>query len=95
MYYTSGSGRIELQITKKQAGIGSHSGQCDNDIAYLRTLPAIKRQLAKLDPDTLKKELSEYGAWDDEQLNDHDENLTRILWIACGDIQEEMYSKKH
>lgn len=93
MYYTSGSGRIELQITKKQAEIGSHSGSCDNDIAYLRTLPAIKRQLAKLDAETLKNELAEYGAWDDNDLANYDENLTRILWIACGDIQEEIYSK--
>jgi len=88
MWYTSGSGRIELQLTKEQAQIGSHSGQCDNDIAYLRTLPAIKRQLNKLDADTLAKELDEYGCWNDEQLKNHDENLTRILWIACGDILE-------
>lgn len=93
MYYTSGSGRIELQITKKQAEIGSHSGQCDNDIAYLRTLPAIKRQLNKLDAEALSKELSEYGAWDENELQNHDENLTRILWIACGDILEEIYEK--
>lgn len=31
-----------------------------------------------------------YGAWDEEQLKDHDENLTRILWLACGDILEEL-----
>ena len=27
MWYTSGSGRIELQLTKQQAATGSHSGQ--------------------------------------------------------------------
>lgn len=92
MYYTSGSGRIELQITKAQAEKGSHSGSCDNDIAELRQIPAIKRQLAKLDADTLKNELSEYGAWDDNDLENHDENLTRILWIACGDISEQIHT---
>jgi len=93
MWYTSGSGRIELQLTKSQAQTGSHQGQCDNDIAYLRTLPAIKKQLDKLDAETLRNELDEYGAWDDEQLANHDENLTRILWIACGDILEEIHVK--
>ena len=88
MWYTSGSGLIELQLTKQQAATGSHSGSCDNDIAYLRQLPAIKRQLAKLEPETLAKELKEYGAWDEIELQDHDQNLTRILWIACGDIAE-------
>lgn len=86
MWYTSGSGRIELQLTKQQAATGSHQGQCDNDIAYLRQLPTIKRQLNKLDAGVLANELSEYGAWDDEELKNHEENLNRILWIACGDI---------
>lgn len=94
MYYTSGSGRIELQITKQQAETGSHPGKCDDDIKYLRTLPVIKRQLNKIDKNVLKKELGEYGAWDDEQLNDHEENLNRILWIACGDISEHIYEKQ-
>ena len=90
MYFSTGSGRIELQITKKQAGIGSHAGKCDNDVAYLRTLPTIKRQLAKIDAALLKDELSEYGAWDEIELSNHDENLARILWIACGDILENV-----
>ena len=93
MFYTSGSGRIELNLTKKQANIGSHSGQCDNDIAYLRTLPNIKRQLNKIDKETLKNELKEFGAWDEIELDNHDENLTRILWIACGDIVENIHTK--
>ena len=88
MYYISGSGKIELRLTKQQAATGGHQGQCDNDIAYLRQLPAIKRQLNKIDADVLKEELKEYGCWDNEELSNHDKNLSRILWIACGDILE-------
>lgn len=80
---------IVLNITKKEAHIGAHQGRCDDDIGYLRTIPRIRRQLAKIDPETLKRELKEYGAWDDKELSDHDENLNRILWIACGDIVEQ------
>lgn len=86
MYWTSSSGRIELNITKAQAGIGSHPGQCDADISRLRAVPSIRRQLNKIDPTELAKELSEYGAWDEQELVDHDQNLSRLLWIACGDI---------
>lgn len=26
-----------------------------------------------------------YGAWDDDELADHDENLTRLVWLTgCG-----------
>ena len=78
----------ELQLTKTHAVIGSHPGPCDADVAYLRTLPAIRRTLNRLDPESVRKELKDYGAWDETELANHDENLTRLLWIACGDIQE-------
>ena len=81
----------EIELTKKQAEKGSHSGQCDNDIAELKQVPKIKKQLAVIDAIQLKNELKEYGAWDDEDLKDHEENLTRILWLACSNIVEEMY----
>jgi len=87
MYWTSSSGRIELNITKKQAAIGSHQGQCDDDVKYLSELLAIKRQLSKIQKDILIKELKEYGAWEDDELQDHEQNLQRILWLACGDIE--------
>lgn len=86
MWYSSSSGRIELQITKKQAATGYHSGACDLDVEELSRHPAIARQLRKIDPQTLIEELREYGAWDDEELSDHEQNLQRILWLACGDI---------
>lgn len=89
MWFSSSSGRIELQITLSQASSASHPGQCDNDVMALSKAPKIARQLAKIDPQTLRDELREYGAWDDDELADHEQNLQRILWIACGDIVDE------
>lgn len=88
MMWFSGNYGIELNITLNEAHIGAHPGQCDDDIAYLRTVPRIRRQLAKIIPENLRRELKEYGAWDDDELADHDANLSRILWIACGYIVE-------
>lgn len=82
--------RFTIQVTKKQALQGSHVGACDEDIKYLRTLPKIRRQLNRLDPEKLKAELREYGAWDETELSNHDKNLSRILWLACGDIRDEI-----
>lgn len=89
MWFISSNGKIELNITKTQAMKGSHSGACDADIAELRNLPAIRRQLAKIKPEVLREELIDYG-WNDDELEDHDANLSRILWVACGDIVEAL-----
>lgn len=86
MYWTTGSGRIELNITKTNAAIGSHQGQCDDDVKMLMQLPSIKKQLNKIPADLLASELQEYGAWHADELSNHEENKMRILWIACGDI---------
>jgi hypothetical protein len=88
MYWTEPLGRIELKITKKQAESCSHPGPCDLDVEALMKTPSIARQLKKLDPVIVSAVLKEYGAWNDLELSDHNENLTRLLWVACCDISE-------
>jgi hypothetical protein len=85
-YFSTSSGRIELEIEIDDARCGSHQGRCDDDIADLRRVPYIAAQLDKFDADLLASELREWGAWDCGELADHDANLDRILWLACGDI---------
>lgn len=88
-YWTESLGRIELRITYAQAAGCSHPGPCDDDVAELRQVPAVRRQLAKLDPARVRDCLREYGAWDAAELADHDVNLTRLLWVACCDLTEQ------
>jgi len=78
----------DLKLTRVDAESCNHSGPCDDDVAILMEKPYVKRQLNMLDPDRLKRELSEYGAWDDNELSDHNDNLTRWVWISAGDIAE-------
>jgi hypothetical protein len=33
--------------------------------------------------------LHEYGSWSDEELQDHEQNKIRALWLACCDINDE------
>jgi len=94
MWFTSGSGRIELKMTMAQAQGASHQGQCDDDVKALSQVPAIARQLRKIAPETLRNELREYGAWDAGELADHEQNLQRLLWLAAGDIVEESRARK-
>lgn len=88
MYFCTSSGRIDLEMTKEQAESASHSGQCDDDVMALSKEPGIASQLEKIDPAELAGELKEYGAWDETELADHDQNLQRLVWIAAGDIAD-------
>ena len=96
MWYTSSNGRIELKMTLAQAQSASHPGPCDADVAALVKARNISWQLSALDPAVVREELDEYGAWDEEELADHNQNLRRLVWLAANDITEEACSNgKH
>lgn len=44
-----------------------------------------------IDQDQLSRILSEFGAWDDDELSDYSENEKRALWIACHDEIERIF----
>lgn len=76
-------------MTARQAESASHQGRCDDDVAFLLTMPAIRRQLDRIGPEAIRAELKEYGAWDQNELADDVQNRARIVWIAAGNICEE------
>lgn len=88
-YFCTSSGRIELNITTDHAHTGHHAGACDADIDYLLTVDYIRAQLDVIPPALLAEELREYGAWNADELSDHEQNKARILWLACGDITDQ------
>lgn len=89
MWWTTGSGRIELQMTKAQAASVSQPGKDAHlDVCALLRDKKIRRQVDRLDRDLVKAELREYGAWDDADMIDHEANLQRLVWLAGCDITE-------
>jgi len=85
--------RFSITMTKRQAESVSHMGQCDADVNILLTIPAIKRQLKKISDSDLIAELKETGAWSTKELQDRQANEQRIIWIAGGNIIDELYSR--
>ena len=79
--------RFEIRMTLEQAKSVSHQGDCYEDAKYL--VNKLRAQLNKIPPEKIAEELKEYGAWDEVELSNHEENLIRIVWIAGGDIIEE------
>ena len=78
-----------IKMTRAQAQSATHPGPCDDDVKALTATPAIRRQLDKIDPEALRKELKQHGAWSTEELADHEQNKQRIVWIAAGDICDQ------
>lgn len=89
MYISFGSGHCEINIKYDDAANCSHSGSCDHDVRYLAGERYIKKQTDKIDPALLRRELKEYGAWNEIELLDHRQNIMRMLWIFCNDIMEQ------
>jgi len=94
LWWSESSGRIELQMTLEDAESVSHQGRCDDDVSTLRKVPYMAKQLDDLKPETVRACLKEYGAWDADELADHEANLDRIVWLAGCDIREEQVERR-
>ena len=88
-WYTSSSGRIEFQMTLEQARSVSHPGPCDKDVELLSEQEDIKAITDNFDRDILKGDVREiFVDATEEELDNHEINIQRLLWIAGGDIAE-------
>lgn len=83
--------RFELELTEKQALSVSAGGQ-DATPAVELVLhdPKVTTQLDAIGIADIRDELYEYGTWDDDELTDDAANRERIVWIAGGNIRDEM-----
>lgn len=78
----------DLRITRKDAAFCSQSGNMEANCKQIMQKAYIKKQLDGLNPENLAKELKEYGEWDSDELQNHEENILRWFWLSCCDISE-------
>lgn len=88
LWWSSGSGEIELEITASQVRSVAISGRNDEVVAALMQQPEIAEQLNALDPALIAKTLKDYGAWSPEELCSAEDNRARLIWVACWDLRE-------
>lgn len=55
----------------------------DESVEYVR-----QRYVIRGDVEDCRAYLKGYGAWDDEQLADHEANLDRLVWLTGGALRE-------
>jgi hypothetical protein len=89
LYWASGNG-LEFRIPGEAILDIAQSGR--NDEAVAAWVDAVRDQAERDNfpngptPDSIRRELAEYGAWDDEELADDEQNWHRLLWIAAWDV---------
>jgi hypothetical protein len=75
----------DLPLAVGVALTGCYTPGCDalEDVqAFLSTVTVT------CDPDTAKAMLRPYGAWDEEELEDHTTNLEKLVWLIGCDLAE-------
>ncbi len=82
--------RFVIELTRADAESASHRGQCDGDVDALLRVDYVAKQLDSIAATDITAELKEYGAWNEDELSDELDNRQRILWIAAGNIKEEL-----
>lgn len=67
-----------------------------NDAAVEYWAPRIRRYPFGSDycwaptPESVRKELSEYGAWSDDELANDSKNWERLVWLMAWDICDDL-----
>jgi hypothetical protein len=84
--------RFELNIPLTFVNSCTQPGQdASDDVDLALKDQSIDDQLGLIDPDLIREELKEYGAWDEEELSDDYENMQRIVWIAACNAKDELF----
>ena len=80
------SGEIEIPLTGEQ--IKSICTQGDNEVAVnaVSNDAKVKEWLGKYSDEQVKCALEEYGNWNEEELNNPETNLSRLVWMLAWDV---------
>lgn len=84
--------RFELNLPLAIVVACSQPGQnASSDVEQALRNIKLLHQLDQMDMEDIREELAEYGAWDEEQLADDEENLRRLVWVAAGQLRDELF----
>lgn len=86
---------FDFQVKGSIVALCSQSGNMEDNIRQSLEDEELKEELSKLDPDKIRIELKECGTWDEEELKDNEANISRLLWVACGNISENVYTGEY
>jgi len=74
----------EVKLPKKFIDSIPRQGRADDAVKDIQTIYNVE-----CDKDELIKYLKSTGGWSLDELQDHDDNIDRLIWISCLDCQEQ------
>lgn len=81
--FTASADELDPELLDALRDCGA-PGDAEEAVKYVRRTFEITGN-----PHDCRAYLRGYGAWDDEQLADHDSNLDRLVWLAGCDLREQ------
>lgn len=77
--------RFEIQLPLQCIEDCSGPGSKDEIVGHWA-----KKLSIKIDPDLIRAEVKEYGTWNQEELQDNEQNIHRLIWIAACNAKDEI-----
>jgi hypothetical protein len=81
--YSAHAGDLDPELADDLRDCGA-SGDASGAVDYV-----LRRYTVTGDPSDCAAYLRRFGAWDDDELTDHAENLRRLVWLAGCDLREQ------
>ena len=81
-------GRNEIFLSQGVIDSVCHSGDNEPAVMGVMSTPEMQKELAKVNHDHLVQWLKELGAWEDNEFQDKQTNLMRLVWLAAWDCYE-------
>jgi len=84
--YWTGFNIVDFDLPENAVIDCHHQGACDEDVAYWQ-----KKLDLQLDREDMIKELKEYGAWEEKELQalDNSSLEEKLIWLGAGNIQDQ------
>ena len=91
-WWSSSCGRIEFQLKQSTVDAICHSGSNDDSVEHESNEDYLKDIFAGIDPMILREVIGEMIAdITESELDDHESNLERMLWMASWDIFDGLF----
>lgn len=75
---------LDPQLLADLLDCGAPGQPADEAVAYV-----ISTWTVEGNPEACRAMLRPCGAWDDEEMTDHDENLRRLVWLTGCSLRED------